>query len=177
MNSKIFKTTLLLVFCGTITAFAVEVPINGKFAKDDKGQLLYWKPQYPRKTVSIEVIPASDGKSNAMFVENDNKSFAIGHYSLKKVTSYKKLHFSIHAKGNGGFAVQLNCYTDKSKYIGTLIFLQGKASPDAFQEFKGSLDVPETLKDQKVVYITFQILVFKNAQIIFENAALTADEH
>ena len=175
MNSNILKTTLLLALCGTITAFAVELPINGKFAKDDKGKLIYWRPQIPRKTVSIEVIPASDGKNNAILVENGNESYAIGNRQFK-ITPYKKLHFSIHAKGNGGFAVQLSCYTDKGKYIGTLVFLQGKASTDAFQEFKGSLDVPETLKDQKVVYISFQILVFSNTQLIFEDAALNADE-
>lgn len=175
MNSQTIKTGLLLALCGTITAFAVELPINGKFAKDDKGQLFYWRPSIPRKTVSIEVIPASDKKNNAILIENDNKSYGISS-SMIKITAYKTLHFSIHVRGNGGFAAQLNYYTEKGKYIGTKVFFEGRASNDAFQKFKGSLDIPETLNDKKVAFAAIKLLTFKNTQLIFENAVLSADE-
>ncbi len=173
--NKLLKAIALCAVCGTTSVFAVELPINGQFAKDAKGNLALWRALAPREGVNMEVTTASNGKDNALFVETDGKSYPIGNIQ-HKIRAYKKLKFSIRAKGSGGFAVSLLYYTEARRYITTVLLFEGRPGADNFKEFTGSVDVPEKLDDKNVEFANILLLSFSNSQIIFENAVLDGEE-
>lgn len=171
------KTLLKSLFISAIltTALAAaEFPVNGTFEKNQKGDPINWQIRNMRPTVNVEVLPASDQKGNALLIETDKSVLPVS-CQIMHLKNCKKVNVSLRAKGNAGFAVQLNGFNKNCRYVTTSLVLESRVSGDEFKEFKGSVQIPENTGDKKIEYFSINLLVFSRSQIVFENVQLSGE--